>query len=265
MNDFFKDPDFKESRQYLNYRYNQPKDEIHDTSRGKIADFYHYFYKIYSKEWNQSDATVLEFGGGPSILSFIAAAPFVSRFVFSEYGPMRKEVAIWKNEDPNSFDWTNYSRYIVEDLEGRKEADAAEKRLNEVRAKLSHIVPCDFNHDPILSPDVCPSEGFDVIMCTYVLECCVSTMEDMVKGLKRLRTILKPGGFLVGIMADNLTSWLVPGGSKQPCFTITDKSDIVKMMDLAGLSLVELRHHTHSPSGVSTSNLSHEFIVRSFK
>ena len=252
------------SRDYLNLRYNQQKDEIHGTSRGKVAEFYHYFYQRYNKEWNPREAIVLEFGGGPSILPFISAAPVVSSMVFSEYGEMRKAVEIWKDNNPNAFNWINYSRYIVEDLEGSKDPDAARERLEEVRSKMNHIISCDFNRDNVVPQVAIPSEGFDIITFTYVLECCVDTEDAMVLGLKRLKRILKPGGFIAGILAENMVSWKEPYSGKADCFTVTDKSQVGKIFESAGFSVTEHKYHRHVPNHLFSSTRSQEIIARNF-
>ena len=105
-----------DARGYLIRRFSARNGAI-DEERG-IQPFYlksiHEFYHEYHSSWNQETARLLEFGGGPCIYPLISAAPHVNEIVFAEYAEEgRKEVELWKNNNPNAHDWTPYFRYFT--------------------------------------------------------------------------------------------------------------------------------------------------------
>lgn len=53
----------------------------------------HKFFQSYSSKWNGTNARMLEFGGGPTILDHISAAPHVAAIVHTVYtGGERNEI-----------------------------------------------------------------------------------------------------------------------------------------------------------------------------
>ncbi|XP_065908792.1 phenylethanolamine N-methyltransferase-like [Dysidea avara] len=76
------------------------------------------FYQTYHKDWEKSTAVLLEVGGGPCIYPLINAAPYVSEIYHSDYvKAFWDEVLMWKNNDPNAYDWSPYFKHIVQTLE----------------------------------------------------------------------------------------------------------------------------------------------------
>ena len=102
-----------DAREYL-IRFSVANGVI-DEERG-VQPFFlesiHDFYRDYHRNWDPDTARLLEFGGGPSIYPLISAAPYVSEIVFAEYAEEgRREIELWKNDDPTAHDWTPYFRY----------------------------------------------------------------------------------------------------------------------------------------------------------
>ena len=102
-----------DAREYLT-RFSVTNGVI-DEERG-VQPFFlesiHDFYRNYHSNWDPDTARLLEFGGGPSIYPLISAAPYVSEIVFAEYAEEgRREIELWKNDDPTAHDWTPYFRY----------------------------------------------------------------------------------------------------------------------------------------------------------
>ena len=99
---------------YLRTRYSNPED-----GRSQFyLDCFHEFYQQYHTQWDRTKARMLEFGGGPVIVPLISAAPFVSGIMFSDHAESgRKEVQLWKDNDPNAHDWMPYIRHVVNILE----------------------------------------------------------------------------------------------------------------------------------------------------
>jgi len=69
----------------------------------------HNFYKEFHTEWDNSSASLLEFGSGPYIHTLISAAPYISQIYHSDYLiQCRNEALLWKNKDPKAYDWFPY-------------------------------------------------------------------------------------------------------------------------------------------------------------
>lgn len=107
---------FFTGREYLSRRFVAgPNGEI-DPERN-VQPFYlkcfHEFYQQFHGRWDNKSARVLEFGGGPTIYPLISAAPHVNNIVFSDYvESCRKEVQLWKDQDPEAHNWTPYFRLV---------------------------------------------------------------------------------------------------------------------------------------------------------
>ena len=252
---------------WLNLYYNLPQEKIGEEFPGKAATFFHHFFKNYNKHWDPQTAVQLEFGGGPSISPLFSACPFVSKIVFTEYTAVwRKQVELWKAKDPNAFDWTTFCKYVVEDLEGNKDEKEISKRLSDLHAKVTDIAECDFNRDSPIPSDLVPPNGFDIISHSYVFTSCVTTKEDLVAGLKRLYELLKPGGFLTGVMVDEMEWYKVsPNSEKVMTLRISGK-DIPDVFGRAGFTILEHTHIKVEPSPLekvhSTTMLDHCIIAQ---
>ena len=97
------DDDFSrfDARSFLRTRYSNLEAERCQFYRR----CFHEFYQKYHTQWDTTTTRLLEFGGGPSIVPLISAAPFVSEIVFAEYAESnRKEVQLWKDNNPNAYD-----------------------------------------------------------------------------------------------------------------------------------------------------------------
>lgn len=56
----------------------------------------------------------LEFGCGPTVMRAVAAAPYVPEIHMAEYLPNNlREVRLWRQDDPHSFDWDTYTAHIL--------------------------------------------------------------------------------------------------------------------------------------------------------
>ena len=106
----------EQASEYLTTRYNLVDGEIRETHLLKIR-FLFRMYQRYSKEWDASTASMLEIGGGPSLINCIVAAPYFSNLVFSEYDSgLRAKIVEWKEEKPEMFDWSAYFNFVYAEL-----------------------------------------------------------------------------------------------------------------------------------------------------
>ena len=178
-------------------------------------------FQEFWSEIGNTNLRVLEFGGGPTICNLITAAPYVKEIIFAEYTEKnRREVQKWLEKSPDAHDWSLHFKFVVENLEGRNREDVKIREC-ELREKISHILACDINwQDPVQWPSSCEVHSFDVVTTSLCLEACVTSSEGYRHAIAKLKTFLKPGGFiaLYGVLGE--TFYMV-GQEKFYCFPLS--------------------------------------------
>jgi len=169
--------------------------------------YFHNFYQQYHKEWDNSTAVLLEVGGGPCIYSYVSAVPYVAKIIHSDYVKANlDEVSMWKNKDPDAFDWSPYFKHVVQKLEGKTSPDAVPEREDKLRGLL-HVVPCDIKAD-VIAPDV--KLPVDILSSSFCLGSSYDTLEEYKVGLKKVYDMIAPNGFFVSQTSLQLT-WFKHG------------------------------------------------------
>ena len=167
---------------------------------------------------------VLEFGGGPSIMSLISLAQYADEIVFTDYDAgCRKEVELWMNQSQEAFDWSVYFNEVVKTIEGKSDEDVA-KREAELRRKIRHIIPCDLlAHQLIKWPNSNEKiSTFDVISSSFCIDCVCSSEEEFTAAVGRLATLQNPGGHMIVVTQLGATSH-TSGNQQLPVLQVTEK------------------------------------------
>ena len=184
---------------YLNFFFTSTQATQDDLDRNWSFEFYKEqlfkFYTKYKSKWNNKTARLLEFGGGPSIMPLIVAAPYVSEIIFSAYlESERKEVELWKNKKESAHDWSSHFKSVVNQMERIAGDDAWREREELLRKRMSSIIGCDiFCENPLLVKQ----DPFEIISTSFCLDSACTTQAEYKKGVKKLVGLLKPGGFLL--------------------------------------------------------------------
>ncbi len=152
------------------------------------------------KQRCDGELKVLDFGCGPVIQSCISVAPFASEIVFSDISSVNREaIQKWLDEDADAFNWSPHFDYVVKTLEGKGEKESRE-REQRVR-QISKVVFCDvFSETPIEKGYEGP---YDVILQCACLEGTCSDMNSFKTCMRRLTSLLKPGGLLFDFATDS--------------------------------------------------------------
>eukprot|EP00118_Oscarella_pearsei_P019975 m.215136 g.215136 ORF g.215136 m.215136 type:complete len:270 (+) comp39825_c1_seq2:214-1023(+) len=224
---------------YLSMYHARPSGHL----EGCNADGFFYYnctHSFYSKTagLTPNSARILEFGGGPTISYLISATPFASEIVFAEYSSVnRKAVAQWKNGEAGSHNWEPIFKYVVTSLEGESSPTASKKREEELKAKLSAIIPCDAQQEKPIGEGY--DGSFDVVSSTLCLEAANKTAEQFKSSLQKLSRLLKPGGWLMlnGVTGE---SFYNVGEEKFFCLAL-DEDFILEALSEAGFSSVEIK------------------------
>ena len=194
----------------------------------------HEFYEQNSSKWDKDRARMLEFGGGPVINGLISPAPHVREIVFSAYSENeRSEIEQWKAQGDHAHDWSAHIQYVVNKLEG-KEGDAAWRdREAQIRSRISRIIPCDITLEYPLGVE---EEPFTIVSTSLCLEAASESYTDYKRNVKRLSTLLKPGGYLTMFAVVKETFYVV-GDHPWYCLYLT-RAEIEVALKEAGFTIV---------------------------
>ena len=84
----------------------------------------HNFYR----SMNTTGLKILEIGSGPVPIHQCSAVPYASEIVFSDYAkPNLIALQKWIDKEPTAFNFTPLFEYVVQKLEGKESAEAAEE------------------------------------------------------------------------------------------------------------------------------------------
>lgn len=138
---------------------------------------------------------VLEFGGGPTVISLIVAAGKASSIDFCDYvGSNRAVVQRWLAGDEHDFDWTPYFVRALQ-YEGIETPtdEQVQERAARVRSAVYSVQTCDIYQ----SPPVNVSGQYDVIISNYCLDAVTDSKVQWHQNIRNLCTLLRPGGTLI--------------------------------------------------------------------
>ena len=251
---------YDDARSYLVSRYPAT---IFEEDQTKVMTpwnvlCYHKFFQKFHTEWNISTAILLDVGGGPCIYSHICAAPYVAEIYHSDYvKACRDEVLLWKNNDPNAYDWSPYFRHVVNTLEGQGSPSAVSKRKDMLHKVLKDTVFCDVNAD-VIAPAV--STKVNIITCNFCLDSSCGSMDGYISALERIYQMLTPRGFFV-LLSNLGCSWYKLNDIKYFTGYTLSIEEIEKYLKKIGFVL---RHSECKEKALSGRNISNDTIGQAF-
>ncbi|XP_065904257.1 nicotinamide N-methyltransferase-like [Dysidea avara] len=250
-----------DARRYLIERYPTTLFEEDQTKIMSSWDIlcYHKFYQTFNKEWDNTNTILLEIGGGPCIYALISAAPYVAEIYHTDYvESCCNEVLMWKNADPDAYNWSPYFRHVVSTLEGQVSLDAVAKRESQLRRILKDPLTCDVRNEPIV-PNM--SKPVDIICANFSLETTLPTMTDFEHVMKVLFDMLNPKGFLL-LLCSLGCSWYLIKEAKFPCIYLR-LENIENAAKKAGFVVrtVESKDKALSGRNIYNDTTGHAFVV----
>ena len=229
---------------YLSHYYKGTGDEVELFNEFPLRCFHQFWSNVAPR-----NVRVLNFGGGPAIYDLISAAPYAKEIVFAEYSETnRLAVKSWQQQAPDSYDWMPYFKFVVQRLEG-KEIEEAFSREEELKRKMSHILPCDIGlEDPVKWPSSWTSQlgTFDVFTTSLCLEAAVKSKSEYSRAIAKLRKYLKPTGYLAMYSVTGESFYTV-GEEKFHFFRVTEKQ-IRDILNDEGFDELEMKQHTDPSS-----------------
>lgn len=178
--------------------------------------------------------SLVEVGGGPTIYQLISAVKKVNFIFFSELAQSNREEIRNFLEDKNPFDWDIFIDYVLELEEGSD--DDKDKRKNEIRSKVKILAPCDIRNAHPLSPIWCLP--FDILSMHSVADAISENEEAFINNMKNALTLLKTGGFYVGMFVKNSREWKC-GENWYKSFSVDEKY-LTTLFPSLGLNLKDI-------------------------
>ena len=179
---------------------------------------------------------ILEVGGGPTIYQLISASRRATTIVFADFlDTTLDEVREWIANGPRAFDWTPYLARVAE-LEGGGSGGVAALAAR-VRGAVSRLVHCDLMADVPLAP--ADMAEYDVVSSAFCLEGISQDRRLFGDFLKRVGTLLRPGGTLVASVVRESEAYKVGSRVFPACFL--DEGSLVRGLERAGFADVRIR------------------------
>ncbi|XP_065835913.1 phenylethanolamine N-methyltransferase-like [Oscarella lobularis] len=239
MSDYDRDFDVKS---YMKLSYGDPhvssvnfKKELRDFVLENVHEFYAERATLRS-----NSARILEFGGGPIIVYLISAVPYASSIVFSDYSSASREaIGKWINDSPDAHDWHPYFDYVIKTFENDESAETPLNRAKEMKSKISSIIHCDVAMENPIGKGC--EKSFDVISVSFCFESACKSVEDVKVTLKKLATLLRPGGWIRinGVLGGSY--YMV---NNKRFFNVTQTEDSVRnALAKAGFASIDVTTH----------------------
>lgn len=176
---------------------------------------------------------MLDFGCGPTIYQFIAAAARVQEIHVADFLPRNLQaIQDWVAAKPGVFDWREYTSAVLAQ-EGLTPVDAhaIEAREAQIRKKLTRYLHCDLTAD---EPVAGVADGFyDILMSNYCLEQ-IAPHHDFEDRLARVFALLRPGGRLILQFTCGMLSY--PVGDDDFATLPLDENDFLRILPRLGFA-----------------------------
>jgi SAM-dependent methyltransferase len=138
---------------------------------------------------------VLEFGSGPTLFTALAAARRAREIHLSDFHyANRLELQMWLENDGASFDWSSYTRLVLQ-LEGQdiSTTSVAQRELV-TRGLVRRVMHCDATRHPSLEET---HDSYDVVVSNLCLEAVAQDVGQWQAYLQNATTGLRPDGKLI--------------------------------------------------------------------
>jgi nicotinamide N-methyltransferase len=141
------------------------------------------------------NGVMLDFGGGPTAYSLIAAAPKMREIHYADYSePNREEVLRWLHRDCRAYDWHAFTRTILELEENDPSPPSVMTREEMARRRVTRVMHCDA-HSRCPIDEVGPR--YDVLTTHFCAEAAANDQVQWRQCMQNIVSLLKPGGKLI--------------------------------------------------------------------
>uniref|UniRef100_A0A8C5MRT2 Uncharacterized protein n=1 Tax=Leptobrachium leishanense TaxID=445787 RepID=A0A8C5MRT2_9ANUR len=149
--------------------------------------------------------TLIDLSSGPCIFHLFPLCNSFKDFIVLEFHESSmKALQKWMNKEPDALDWSHVSK-IAADMEGC--SVNWEEKEEDVRKRIKQILKCDFDKENPTDPVIL--RNADCVFCFYVLEHISKDLDAFHANLKKVSSMLKPGGCLLLASMFNATHYTV--------------------------------------------------------
>lgn len=141
---------------------------------------------------------VLDYGCGPSIGCSISTASKAREIILADFAANNREyLQKWLAGDPSlcAF-WTPYFEHVVCVLEGGSKEEV-KRREDALRGAVKAVIQCDALKEECIQSPYGGQGVYDVVISVLCLETCCKDLEGYRRGVAKLVTMVKSGGYFV--------------------------------------------------------------------
>ena len=152
------------------------------------------------------------------------------------------ELEMWKDRSAKAFNWSPFISAVmsISEYDSQVDREFLQDREEEIRKRISDIIPCDVRTKEIINPKYIPKGGFDVVTSMGVLTVAAS-LSELQGILENINSLMKPGGLLVLYLSGRCTYYVTDLSSTKmyPVLYVTE-DDAHKALAKAGFDVKEI-------------------------
>lgn len=184
-------------------------------------------------------ADMLDFGCGPTVYQFIAAAPKVRTIHIADSVVTNFEaIQDWVAGRPEVFDWREYihETLVLEGTAGVEYADIL-RRQQLIKQKITRYLHCELGANPPIAGVT--DASYDVLMANYCVEFLPAHL-DLEEGMTHVFSLLRPGGRLILQFLRRTPDYPV-GDYRFACRQI-DEHDFLRILPKCGFPIQNIEY-----------------------
>ncbi|XP_053311769.1 nicotinamide N-methyltransferase-like [Spea bombifrons] len=142
---------------------------------------------------------------GPVICHLLPICEFFKEITVLEFNDLCiSELEKWIKGHDEAYDWSHASKFVT-DLEGK--SGWWQEKETMLKRKMNRIVKCDLSKDNPTDPLVLPKA--DCVISGYLLEVTSKDKNEYMSNLRKISSLLKPGGRLILLAAINMSYYKI--------------------------------------------------------
>ncbi|XP_045412484.1 nicotinamide N-methyltransferase [Lemur catta] len=211
-------------------------------------------FKIFCLDGVKGDL-LIDIGSGPTIYQLLSACESFKEIIVSDYTDQNlQELKKWLKKEPDAFDWSPVVTYVC-DLEGnRVKGPEKEEKL---RQTVTQVLKCDVTQSQPLG--AVSLQAADCLLSTLCLDAACPDLPTYRTALRNLRSLLKPGGFLV--VADVLKCSHYMIGEQRFSSLAVDREAVEAAVREAGYAIEQFEVISQNYSSTLANNEGLFFLV----
>lgn len=137
-------------------------------------------------------ARTLDFGNGPTLYAALAACARAGEIHLADYSPANVGATrAWLRGDADAFDWSAFTRAILQDEGVASDEAAIAARHALARQRIQRVMACDaYAPYPLAEP----GQSYDLVMTNFCAEAAATDAATWRTCMTHVLALLRPGG-----------------------------------------------------------------------